>query len=1074
MPILSRLHLRVVSICALVCALVLTCNCAKAQTGFASISGRVADSSGAVIQKADVSLKNLDTGVVLQSQSNNDGMYSFPSVQPGNYVMRVQKQGFRSVDVTGLTLYTQDQLARNFAMEVGSASESITVSAAGTTNDSPAVSMTVEREFVENTPLNGGSFQDLIQLAPGAASSQNGYYSMDGQRTDANNFTVDGVSTNLGGINNISGGAGNGGAGIAGLSPVQTALGTTQGLVPIDALQEFTVQTSGYSAEYGRTPGGQIELTTRSGTNQIHGALFDQLRNTVFDANSFINDYFDRAQSPERQNDFGGTFGGPLLVPHLYDGRNRTFYFLSYEGLRLFLPATISQYVPTQALRNYASPSVLPYLNTQPLPNTGAQSDPDGCTITDPTTNTVQPCDALFVYGYSQPESIDSYGIRVDHNITSKLHGFARYSDTPSSITTGAYQVVQRQTATHTWTAGVTWQPSVNLVDDLRFNSAHDSEQVFQTPKAIAGATPFQRSLMIPAAYDNPYAEGEAFIDLPKTSNGWVPEYTGQGTLLRQTQVVDSVTYLHGPHAIKLGGDWRRLESSSKANLYESLMEITTTAAVQQGIANVLIISAQTPGAPIFDNLSIYAQDHWRISPKLSIDYGLRWEFNPPPGPSNGKYPAVLTSSDLAIATLAPLGTAPYRTTYAHFAPRFGFAWTPMPDAKRALVVRGGFGIFFDTAQAAIGQAYFSTYPFLASRPTQTNVSMPLSATALAPPTLPTTLSVPYPNLQGLTTPNLTLPYTEQWNLSLDEAISSNNTVTISYVGNNGRKLLFTQQYSSVPGNPAFGSALAFTSNAGQSNYNALQVQDRGKIGPYATLVGSFTYSHALDNASNDYSSYAPIWGNSAYDLRRALNLALNVASPSFTGWNRWLAMPIRNWSLSNRFTTESGFPLNIIQSYVVLPNGSEETFAPNLVPGVPIYLHGSAAITNTGAPAPGGWMLNRAAFACTTTGATTGACSGTATVQGTLGRNYIRNPSFWAWNTSLQKDSPLFERLRLNFRVDAFNILNHPALGNPTTTLSSSAFGELINGVTTIGTNNSLYAMGAARSLQFSLKLQF
>src|SRR5580704_7104557 len=168
MRILHPLHLRILSFCALVFALAtFPLPLATAQTGFASISGRVADHSGAVIQRADVTLKNLETGVMLASQTNNDGIYSFPSVKPGNYVMRVQKQGFRSVDVTGLTMFTQDQLARNFALEVGSTSESITVTA-NAINESPAVSMTVTRDFVENTPLNGRSFQDLIALAPGA------------------------------------------------------------------------------------------------------------------------------------------------------------------------------------------------------------------------------------------------------------------------------------------------------------------------------------------------------------------------------------------------------------------------------------------------------------------------------------------------------------------------------------------------------------------------------------------------------------------------------------------------------------------------------------------------------------------------------------------------------------------------------------------------------------------------------------------------------------------------------------------------------------------------------------------
>jgi len=1044
------------------------------QTGSASLSGRVTDQSNAVVPDVEVEIKNVDTNVTRSTKTNGDGIYSFPALQPGNYLMNVRKQQFRTVSVTGVQLHTQDSLARNFVIQVGSSAESITVNANANSmeSDNPAVSMTVTREFVENMPLNGRSFQDLIQLAPGTVTNGNGYYSIDGQRQDANNFTVDGVSANLGGILNSAGNDG----GVSGNSPSQTALGTTQSLVSIDALQEFKIQTSGYTAEYGRNPGGQVQLTTRSGTNEIHGTLFEYLRNTAFDANSYQNDYNGYPKAAEHQNDYGGTIGGPLVIPKVYDGKDKTFFFISYERLRLLTPFFVSQYVPTQAFRNWASPSVQPYLNSEPLPNPNSPGNQDGCTIPNPATGLPTACDALYTHSLSNPSSLDSISIRLDQNVGNRFHFFLRYADTPSSEKSLYLQEAgTQQINAHTWTAGMTANISSMLLNELRFNYSRDAEGNFTTQQSVGGSTALARSLLIPTAYDSAYAGGSFFAYVPGSSLDVSSYFSGQGSIQHQYQLLDSLSWTRGNHSAKFGGDWRRLTPTVASSTYYSNITIQSLAAFQQGIADGGVsVYAEAPGTPVFDNLSLFVQDHWRIAPKLSIDYGLRWEFNPPPGPSNGHYPITLTSSDPATATVAPLGTKPYKTSYDHFAPRFGFAWNAISSAQHALTVRGGFGIFFDTAQQTIGAAYYQTYPFRIFGPTLNNAPFPLSDAVLAPPSLNAPLSPPYPFLTGLSSPRLTLPYTEQWNLSVDEALSSRNTLTVSYVGNEGKKLLFTGSYQSGPGspiNPDF-TYLDFTYNGSSSNYNALQVQDRGRIANGLDLVGSFTWAHALDNASSNYGQgYVPTYGNSDNDLPRVLNLALNYQTPS-VGSSRWVRALTNGWLIANRFSTQSGSPLNVYQDqFVALPNGTAQEYFPDLVPGVPIYLHGRAADVN-GEPVPGSWRLNPAAFALVPTDPTTGL----PVRQGTLGRNFVRGPGFYALNMAVQRSFSLYEKLHLIFRVDAFNILNHPNPGYPDPTLSDSTFGQLRGSypVQTIGVNNQLYAMGAARSLQFSLKLQF
>jgi hypothetical protein len=1031
-----------------------------AQEDSARISGLITDQQKAVIRNAKVDLINLDTGVHYPTVSNQDGVYVI-SAPIGNYRLQIDHPGFKTVIAANIVLHTQDAREINFELAVGSTNESVTVNGE-TTNDSPAVSMTVDREFVENMPLNGQSFQDLIQLAPGTVSTQTGYYSIDGQRTDSNNYTVDGVSANLGGYNNASGE----GFSLSGNTPAQTIVGTTQSLASVDSLQEFTIQTSGYAAEFGRSPGGQVELTTRSGTNALHGTLFEYLRNTAFDANSFFNDYYGDPQTAEHQNDFGGTIGGPFTIPRFYSGKDRTFYLFSFEGLRLLLPGSESEYVPTQTFRAAASPNVQPFLDEKPLPNPNSAGNNDGCTVNGMPNGPA--CDAFFYLGYSAPSAVTNTSIRFDENLTKSIHAFVRYADTPSSTRNGGEDQYTQATNTHTWTVGLTANVTAHVINETRFNYSHDGEEYLYVEVPIDGSTPQPRNLLIPAEYDAPSASS-FFIYRASGDLSGRSTYGGGGSTQHQYQVVDALTYDHNHHTLKVGIDWRRLSPTFANDTYESLAEALSLAALQQGFVTVALTDASAPGHPIFDNLSVYVQDHFRVGQTLSLDYGLRWEFNPPPGPSNGHYPVTLTSANLATAQLAPVGTPPYETDYHSFAPRFGFEWNATPSSRYALTVRGGAGIFFDTGQSVIGSAYADAYPFFASSSISRNVPLPLSATVLAPPSLSFPLTPPYPILEGISSPNLTMPYTESWNLSIDEKLSPTNTVTASYIGNNGKKLLFTEDYyTSI--NPSFANGLYYTSNASQSSYNALQVQDSGRIAGGVALLASFTFAHALDNESSDIPSNAPTWGNSTNDLRRVFNLALNYQAPACS-WNHWLVSVTHGWLLANRFSTQSGYPLDIVQTDVTLPDGSSAQYYPDLVTGVPIYLHGSAA-HNTAVTPPYtlNWALNPNAFAAVPIDPTTG----NPTRQGTLGRNFVRAPAFWALNTSLQRTFPLREQLHLNFRTDAFNIFNHPNLGNPDTNLYDSTFGELINGVTTIGSSNTLYAMGAARSLQFSLKLQF
>jgi hypothetical protein len=339
------------SACALMLALPLL-----AQSPNGVINGLVADPANRVVIGADVVVVNDVTAVQYTTKTNDEGIYVMPNLPPGTYRLQVSKVGFKTLIKPDIVLNVQDALSINFTLPVGAFHETVTVEGGASlvNTESAAASTVVDQKYVANMPLNGRSLQDLILLTPGVTTNSpqspasfTGEFSVNGQRTESNYYTVDGVSANTG-IASVSPAT----AAISGALPASTALGTTQGLVSVDALEEFRVQSSTYSAEYGRSPGGQFAFSTRSGTNQWHGTGFDYIRNNVFDSNDWFNDYYGVPEPAERQNDFGGTLGGPVEIPGLFHGKGNTFFFFSYEGLRLDQPqaATLTD-VPDASLR---------------------------------------------------------------------------------------------------------------------------------------------------------------------------------------------------------------------------------------------------------------------------------------------------------------------------------------------------------------------------------------------------------------------------------------------------------------------------------------------------------------------------------------------------------------------------------------------------------------------------------------------------------------------------------------------------------------------------------------------------
>src|SRR6201996_5218350 len=356
----------------------------RAQSASASIGGTVTDPTGFVIAGATVRLIDADRGTQTEVATGHGGFYNFANVRPGHYRMEIEKTGFKLSRLTGVTVNVQDNLEQDFRLVVGPVSDSVTVEASAVNVDTTdgTVSTVVDSHLIDNLPLNGRSFQTLLMLTPGAvvtatAFDDQGQFSVNGQRADANYTTVDGVSANFGvtgyfPLVQTAGGA----------LPALTVSGGTNSLVSVDAMQEFRVQTSSFAPEYGRTPGGQLSIVTRSGANAFHGTAFEYFRNSVLDANDWFVNYNHLAKPAEQQNDFGGVFSGPII-------KDKTFFFFSYEGLRLRQPLTLQTFVQDNEARQQAPPAMQPYLNAYPVPKGAASlnngSAPFNASYSDPS-----------------------------------------------------------------------------------------------------------------------------------------------------------------------------------------------------------------------------------------------------------------------------------------------------------------------------------------------------------------------------------------------------------------------------------------------------------------------------------------------------------------------------------------------------------------------------------------------------------------------------------------------------------------------------------------------------------------
>jgi len=1032
----------------LLCVLLFNWN-VKAQTASASLSVLVTDDQNANVPNAVIKIKNEQNAFERTATANEEGSFVFSQLPPSAYLLTIEANGF-AVSQSKIVLNVNDQSSLRVKLQVSSVGATVDVIGDNLVTDSPAVSTVVDRQFIENQPLNGRSFQNLVELSPGVVITPSnlvnpGQFSVNGQRTSSNYLTVDGVSGNFGSVAATTPYESLGGA-----VPAYSVLGTTASLASVDAVQEFSIQTSTYAAEFGRQPGGQISLVTRSGTNRLTGSIFNYLRNDKLDANNWFANANRLAREPLRQNNFGGVIGGPVFIPRVYDGQNRTFFFFSYEGLRLRQPFVSEPLeVPSIAARNNATGVLKEILNAFPLP-TGA-----------PLAS--NPNVAPYLASFTNPAKLDATSFRIDHQINDKFNIFGRYNYSPSQDDQRARfcaaSCVGRLTSkTQTLTIGSTMIFSANVSNDLRINISKSKSNQTYFLDDFGGAIVPSQAALYPSFTDG--SQGYIYIEVNASGSNTLSDGLFSDFRQRQFNIVNTTNWTIGNHAVKFGFDYRRLFPASFSGFYKrQFLPGSIANLVANTPSSAAIIAPQLELFPIYDNYSAFVQDTWRVNPNLTLSYGLRYEVVPAPSEKNGQLPPTVTDlSNFANVALAPAGTRFYETTFNNFAPRFGVAYKlPKFDA----VIRGGIGVFYDLGYNFAGTA-FSTgvYPF-ASITNLSNQTYTSPTFAVQAP--PVNQNPPYPRIFAYEN-GYKLPYTLQYNVAIEKAFAGNNTISLSYVGARGERL---GRAETIRGLNANFPRIDFATNGGFSNYNAMQAQYQRIFSRGLQVLASYTFGKSLDNVSEEANNNLQAatgrfdersdYGASSFDIRHSFNSAVSYDIPSL--FKEGIGKTIfGGFGLDATFRARTATPVNVVSGVNRFNLGTTTVLRPDYVAGQPLYIDDPNA--------PGGRIFNRNAFRPT---------PANENRQGTFGRNVLRGFGANQLDLSLRRTFGFTETVNLQLRADGFNILNRPNFANPSGVLPNANFGRSVqmlgNG---LGGLSSLYQIGGPRSFQLSAKVNF
>ena len=1034
----------------------------------ATLTVTVFDPSAAVVPGAKVTLTDLHRGTVTQLETGGNGFAVFDFLQPGDYSLTAEKPGFDKYQVNKLTLQVRDRQTFRVELTVAAAGASVQVTASAQTLSTEGTEgVSFGQNYVQDLPANGRNAESLIFLAPGItpAVDGSGNFDANGLRPTMNYYTLDGVNLNQSpsgggapgtGIGGGGFGRGFGGFGGAGLGGANASTN----LISIDAMQEMKVQTSSFAPEFGRSPGAQVVMTSRSGTNNLHGTLYDYIRSDKFDANDWFANAGGYGKGSERQERPGGVLGGPIV-------KNKTFFFIAFEKLTLTSPESLIADVPDLALRASARSNLLPYVNAFPLPNSIELTN-GGAEFNAVTSN---------------PSDSSSGSIRIDHILNASTTLFARYSLVSANAEQRGTQfstpniLTDQSSRSQLATVGATHVFGNGALNDLRLNYSTATLTGVSTMDNYGGAVPLDYSQIfkgVTTASDSPITTANGAFSLNVVGFAGYSFGGRSDNIQQQVNVVDSLSKVYGRHNVKAGVDFRDILQTTYRNPYSlsvSFNGVTSAnnyALLTGDALNVQVTSSVPEVYPTYENLSAYFQDTFRLTERTTLTYGARWDVNPAPTARQGPQPFAISGDLIAgVSQNQPI----YSTRWLNVAPRVGISYLSDDAPGREMTLRAGFGVFYDVGYGSVGQAFFGA-PY-AQVQTASEIGFPLATGDLLAPSLPP--ARPYGQIMT-GDPSLLSPRIMQWNGTWEKNFGVGQTVSVSIVGSRGANLLQTSTSASYT---AAYDILQEVENGATSSYNGLQLQFRKRLSRTLQTQFSYTWSHSIDSASSDSGfggGFASLFGgekgDSNYDIRQNVSFSGSWLLPS-PGQGALYA-PLRDWYLDFVAAAHTGLPfdLSAVSESTSAATGCNSVTNGGTNNGLfafvrPSYVGGAIWIDNP--EAPGGRELNSAAF-----------ITPCGYAQGNMGRNELRGLPFVQLDLALRRVIPITERYRFSIAMEGFNALNHPNFANPSSlqgaNLASPDFGVVTQmyNQTFGGGVNALYRSGGPRSMELSLRLQF